>query len=348
MRRRLARESCSVFRAGTTFGCGSVGGLVKKFRLGYALLVLLVGLGVASPAWAWGCEGHQVIALIAEKNLTPHARSMAMKILAASPISPDLRRHCGKSGLDAFVDSSTWADDERTVQPQTGPWHYIDIPLGVSHGSLRKYCPSSTGCVASAIRAQLAVLRNPRATAKERADALRYAIHFVGDLHQPLHTVTNDDLGGNCVPVTFQGRIPQETNVKWGTYSPNLHAVWDYGIIELYWAGLTPQQVADRLENRYEPRIAAWKSQPIDVTAWIWQSHRLAQTVAYGRLPVKIPLQTPQPVTSCNGDNHVSTRMLKLHETLAATYMNAATATIQVQLARAGARLAAVLNSLWP
>lgn len=321
---------------------------MKKFRLVYAVLVLLAALGVAKPALAWGCEGHQVLALIAEKNLSPHARSMAMKILAASPVSPQLRRYCGKSGLDAFADSSTWADDERSVQPQTGPWHYIDIPLGVSHGNLRKYCPSSTGCVVSAIRAQLAVLRNRRATAKERADALRYVIHFVGDLHQPLHTVTNDDLGGNCVPVTFQGRAPQETNVQWATYSPNLHAVWDYGIIESHWAGLTPQQLADRLEKRYKSRIAAWRSQPIDVTAWIWQSHRLAQTVAYGHLPVKIPRQTPRPVTSCNGDNHISNRMLKLHENLGPSYVNAATAVVQLQLARAGARLADVLNSLWP
>lgn len=321
---------------------------MKISRPGYAIVILLAALAFASPAWAWGCEGHQVIALIAEQNLTPHARAMALKTLAASPISPDLRRFCRSEGLDAFADSSTWADDERSVQPQTGPWHYIDIPLGVSHGSLRKYCPSSTGCVATAIRHQVAVLRNPRATARERADALRYVIHLVGDLHQPLHTVTNDDLGGNCVPVTFQGQAPMETNVQWATYRPNLHAVWDYGIIVAHWPGLTSRQVAERLESRYKSRIAAWKSQPIDLSAWIWQSHRLAQTVAYGRLPVKIPVQVPEPVTSCNGDDHISARMLKLHETLGAAYVKAASAVVQLQLARAGARLADVLNSLWP
>lgn len=107
---------------------------MKIFSLACAALILLTALSFASPAWAWGCEGHQVIALIAEKNLTPHARAMAMKILANGPISPDLRRYCRETGFDAFANSSTWADDERSVQHQTGPW-YIDIPLGCHKGA---------------------------------------------------------------------------------------------------------------------------------------------------------------------------------------------------------------------
>lgn len=124
------------------------------------LPLLLATVAPVPSAQGWGCKGHQIVALIAEKNLDAHARSMAMQILAASPVSPDLRRYCGDSGLDPFADSSTWADDERSVERDTGGWHYIDIPLGVSHGDLGKYCPPSTGCVTSAITAQLAVLRN--------------------------------------------------------------------------------------------------------------------------------------------------------------------------------------------
>ena len=321
---------------------------MKYIRFTFSILLLLAIVALAPSAWGWGCKGHQVIALIAEKNLDAHARSMAMKILAASPISPNLRRYCGNSGLDPFADSSTWADDERSVERDTGGWHFIDIPLGVSHGEISNYCPPSTGCVTSAITAQLAVLRNPDASPQQRADALRYIIHFVGDLHQPLHTTTNNDMGGNCVPVTFEGRAPEETNAESGTYRPNLHAVWDTGIIEQFSRGETPQQLADELENKFKAQIAAWKSQPVDLSVWVWESHRIAEDTVYGRLPVKVPVEKPEKVDSCSADNHVSDRMFKLHEQLGDAYMTAAEATIQEQLTKAGVRLADVLNSLWP
>jgi len=321
---------------------------VKYIRFTCSTLLLLAVVALAPSAWGWGCKGHQVIALIAEKNLDAHARSMAMQILAASPISPELRRYCGNSGLDPFADSSTWADDERSVKPDTGGWHYIDIPLGVSHGDISNYCPPSTGCVTSAITAQLAVLRNPDASPQERADALRYVIHFVGDMHQPLHTTTNNDSGGNCVPVTFEGRAPEETNAEWGTYRPNLHAVWDTDIIEHFTRGETPEQVADELESKFKAQIAVWKSQPVDIDAWVWQSHRIAEDAVYGRLPVKVPVEKPEEVKSCSADDHVSGRMLNLHEQLDSSYDTAAAAAIQEQLTKAGVRLADILNSLWP
>ena len=94
------------------------------------LLAVLIAAIVAPSAWAWGCKGHQVVALIAENYLNPHARAMVMQILAASPIDPDLPRYCGDSGLGAFADSSTWADDERSIRPDTAGWHFIDIPRG--------------------------------------------------------------------------------------------------------------------------------------------------------------------------------------------------------------------------
>ena len=92
---------------------------MKFIRFFSLILLLLAVVALAPSAWGWGCKGHQVVALVAEKNLNPHARAMAMQILAASPISPDLRRYCGDSGLDPFADSSTWADDERSVQRDT-------------------------------------------------------------------------------------------------------------------------------------------------------------------------------------------------------------------------------------
>ena len=110
-----------------------------------SILVVFAALAAVPSAWAWGCKGHEIVALIAESHLTPRARTMAFKILADGPISATLSRYCKEPGLDAFVDSSTWADDEHTVLPDTAPWHFIDIPRGVSESDIAKNCPSATG-----------------------------------------------------------------------------------------------------------------------------------------------------------------------------------------------------------
>ena len=128
----------------------------------------------------------------------------------------------------------------------------------------------------------------------------------------------------------------------------NLQGVWDTDILEHFTRGETPEQVADELENEFKAQIAVWKSEQVDLTAWVWESHRIAEDTVYGRLPTKVPIETPREVHSCADDDHVSTRMLKLHEELGESYTKTAEATIQEQLAKAGVRLADVLNSIWP
>ena len=320
-----------------------------RIQLGGTVLLASSFAAIAgSPAWAWGCKGHQIVALIAERHLNPHTRAMVMQILAASAISPDLRRYCSDTGLDAFADSSTWADDERNVRPDTAGWHFIDIPRGAPKGDIAQYCPPSTGCITKSIADEIAVLRNPGASAQSRAEALRYLIHFVGDLHQPLHTTTNDDRGGNCVPVAFFDRTPQETNPAKEDYRPNLHGVWDTDIIEHFAHGRTAQQIADELESIFKAQVPAWESELIDVAAWAWEGHQVAENVVYGDLPNKVAVEKPREVNTCADDDHISTRMLGLHEQIGDDYESAAETAVQEQLAKAGARLAAVLNSIWP
>jgi nuclease S1 len=311
----------------------------------FALVLIALGCAALCPsAQAWGCQGHETIAYIAEAHLTPHARATALKILAAGPIDPSLPRYCQKRASDPFADASTWADDIRKQRPNTAPWHFIDIPRGAHSGSLAPYCPPATGCVVSALEAQIRVLKNPHASAQARADALRFVIHFIGDMHQPLHDVTNDDMGGNCVPVEFFGEQPQETNPKYESFSPNLHAIWDVGIIDHFDHGETSKQLANELEQKFRTQIAAWKLQPIDFAAWAWQGHALADSVAYGKLPHPIPIEAPKAISSC-ADGNISEHMLGYHENLGAAYEAAATPVVQLQLAKAGARLAAVLNA---
>jgi S1/P1 Nuclease len=303
---------------------------------------------MASPAaHAWGCKGHETVALIAEAHLTPAAKAMAFKILNASPIDPSLPRYCKDPDLDAFVDSSTWADDERQVKPETGPWHFIDIPRGAPESDLSQFCPPATGCITTALAAQIEVLRDGKASPQARADALRFVIHLVGDIHQPLHDTTNNDRGGNCVPVEFFGHAPKETNTTAESYSSNLHGVWDVNIIDQLSPGQTPQQLAQMLDEHFEQQESGWNSQTINFNSWAWESHQLAESTAYGRLPVKIAIEKHLDIQSCADDNHISTRMLQLNEDLEADYQFAAAPVVEEQLAKAGIRLAALLNSLF-
>lgn len=320
----------------------------KTFPVIRPLLVVIAALYAIPSAWGWGCKGHEIVALIAEAHLTPRARAMAFKILADGPISPTLSRYCKEPDLDAFVDSSTWADDERTVLPDTAPWHFIDIPRGARESTISEYCPPATSCITTALANQLVILRDSNATAQARADALRFIIHFVGDIHQPLHDTTNNDRGGNCVPVAFFDHATKETNPTYETYNPNLHEVWDVEIIERFMNGQTPQQAGGELETMFHAQLPAWQSQPANFKSWAWESHQLAESTTYGRLPVKIAIETPRLVESCADDDHISTRMLHLNENLSSEYQDAAAPIVREQLPKAGIRLAALLNAIWP
>ncbi|HXP82169.1 MAG TPA: S1/P1 nuclease [Verrucomicrobiae bacterium] len=313
-----------------------------------ACLLFFALVSLPAPARAWGCEGHQVVALLAEKHLTPHALAMTKKILAEGPIDPSLSRYCRPGAVDALGDASTWPDDIRALRPEASPWHYVDIPLGTKHPNVEKYCDPKEGCVTRAITDQLAILRSADADPQKKADALRFVIHFVGDLHQPLHTTTNNDQGGNCVPVAFFDLLPQLRNPQTESYAPNLHGVWDTNILEKATTGKTADQVAAELDESFSRKIARWQKGPANVDAWALESYRLAEKEAYGKLPVRIAVETPQPIASCADDNHISARMLKLDERLTDPYQNMAFPIVRERLAQAGARLALLLNQLWP
>ncbi len=314
----------------------------------FACLLLFAVMSLPAPARAWGCEGHQVVALLAEKHLTPHALATAKKILAEGPIDPSLSRYCKEGGIDAMADASTWPDDIRALRPETPPWHYIDIPRGATLHDVEKFCDPKEGCVTRAITDEMATLRSADSDPRKRADALRFLIHFVGDLHQPLHAITNNDQGGNCVPVAFFDALPQLRNPQTESYVPNLHGVWDTNILGRSTTGKTVDQVASDLDQSFRSKIAGWQKGKANIDAWAWESYRLAAKKVYGKLPVRIPAEAPQPIMSCADDSHVSTRMLKLNERLEEPYQRMAIPIVRERLTQAGARLALLLNQLWP
>jgi len=303
----------------------------------------LLGL-VAPPAQAWGCKGHQTVASIAEKHLTPEARQFVEKLLAGHPIDPKLKRWCGNATTDALVDASTWPDDVRHER-NNGPWHYIDIPLGKHRGPLDEFC-GPEGCVTRAIEQQRAILKDKSADPGKRAEAIRYLIHFVGDLHQPLHAANNADNGGNCVAVTYfhHAPLPNPAHPDRDEYAPNLHQVWDTEILERDMEISNPRRYADELDEKFQKKSAGWEAAGVQVERWAWESHERAEAEVYGAFPEKIGMEPDLKPKSCAENNRMGLRMLEKHLAIGEAYQNRAGEIVEISLAEAGVRLAMILN----
>ncbi|HUL17119.1 MAG TPA: S1/P1 nuclease [Terriglobales bacterium] len=321
--------------------------MIRTHRLILAALFFFPTFGLTflvPSAQAWGCKGHQTVAYLAEKHLSPEALKMASDLLKANPTDPSLRRWCGNAIYDLLADASTWADDVRG-QRKNGAWHYIDIPRQAARGPLSPFC-GNQGCVTEAITEQVAILKDKTADPAKRADALRYIIHFVGDLHQPMHGVDNDDHGGNCVPLQYFHSDPRLNphHPEAEDYSPNLHGIWDTDIVERDMEVGNPQRYADDLDQRFAKEFAGWERAGIHVDDWAWESHDFANKVAYGDLPVAIAMETPVKTPSCHDDNDIAGRMLKLHIAVGEPYQASAAEVVELRLAQAGVRLAMILN----
>ena len=107
------------------------------------------------------------------------------------------------------------------------------------------------------------------------------------------------------------------------------------------------EQWADSIDRRFSSQAAGWQRAGINLDDWAWESHELADSVVYAKLPVAIPVEEPEPTKSCVDDGHVSTRMLELHERVSQQYVDAVAPTINEQIAKAGVRLAMILNQIW-
>ena len=306
-------------------------------------LILFFFAAIPVRAHAWGCEGHQIVTLIALRHLQPQVASQVNAILAASPVSPTLKRFCRNVGLPPMAEVASWADDIRSEQPDTAPYHFIDIPLTATRDTydVSQICQQS--CVVDVIGKFTQQLKSS-SDPKTRADALRFVIHFVGDIHQPLHDETNGDRGGNCVPVEYAEETPRETSREHEEFFPNLHSVWDTDIIQSMLAlhDMTLEEFAEFLDQRYQPRWQRWnQGQPLD---WAWEGHDAA-IAAYRALPVGVPHDANVQVNSCADNNHVGQRMADLHIVLGERYENVSHTIVEEQLTKAGIRLATVLNS---
>lgn len=284
------------------------------------LLTLLPSLVLFTiPAYGWWETGHQVVARLAAARLTPAARTRLARILDV-PDSPE-------AIADALAHLSTWADETRK-ETGTGAWHYVDLSLQDTKAAIPLRCPEQN-CAPARIRLFAAQLASHNADERwSELDALRYLVHLMGDLHQPLHAISDADLGGNCERLE-----PPQGSVK------NLHAVWDGEIVN----AMSPsdQALTADLEREIETlrpgrQKAMAAGAPDD---WAWESHEIAKKDVYWKLHV--PLEPPVFPPSCS---EAPLAITEFHPAIDALYIDSMKPVVRLQLERAGLRLARVLN----
>ncbi len=173
------------------------------FRTVAALTFILAN---SASALAWGPEGHAVVADIAQTHLIPAAQAKLKTLLGLE----------GRSELDEI---SAWADEARLKMPDTAPWHFVNIPLQENRYRAERDCRDNN-CVVAKIVEFSQRLADTGVADSERLAALKWLVHFVGDIHQPLHAEDNQDRGGNDVLLALHGK------------STNLHSIWDAAILE--------------------------------------------------------------------------------------------------------------------
>lgn len=277
--------------------------------------VLLAGFShflLARPALAWNAEGHMAMAQLAYNRLDPTVKAKCDALIAV-PLSP------GGSTTNTFVTAACWADDYRS-QLGTGTWHYIDLPISLDGTSFANFVPPAFDVV-QAIDQCIATLQSASATPAQQAAGLRYLIHCVGDIQQPLHCTAaffaaqpNGDAGGNGFAIT-------------GTWS-NLHSLWDSG--GGYLNGSLPRPLSAASQTALNNKVAAIEAvHPYvrgeglipDPMSWALEGKALALSVTYAGIT-----RNASP---------------------SSTYLQTARTSTEARIALGGKRLADLLNTLF-
>jgi hypothetical protein len=251
--------------------------------------------GSLADAWAWGKIGHRAASTVVENHLTPAAAAAIRDLLEPG---------------ETLADASLWADEHRRDVPGSGAWHYVNVPITEAHYDAR-FC-ASTGCVVSKIEEMRSTLRDASSTRADKQQALRFLVHFVEDLHQPLHVGDRGDRGGNDLQLQFFGK---------GT---NLHRLWDEAIIEHH--STNEVKWIDEIDALATPdQVQKWSVGGVE--AWANESLNTARQVAY-----------------CIPGTH---SMLKSGTALGQEYFEVALPVVRRRLAQAASRLTTMLNEIF-
>ncbi len=285
---------------------------------------------VSNPldAWGWSAEAHRAIALIAMNRIQGTNTATRVKALLGNltldqiAVCPDEVRELQAKEIEQ-LDAYCAQVFPKPMTVKTEPWHFVNTPVNDDGTLTTNSAAVTAACAGNCAITKIAdfekVLQAPSNAGNKLAQlqALSFVVHFIGDIHQPLHAAERDgDLGGNLEIVSFFGTD------KDGGQPIKLHAIWDNQIVSRIDA--TDTALAADLQPEINQAAAEPPSQPTD---WAIQSFSYAVTVAYkGIAP---------PGT---GDS----------ATLGQPYQSAAAPVVRIQIARAGVRLANALKSCLP
>jgi hypothetical protein len=273
------------------------------FRAMHLRLAALLGatlLLAPAAARGWNDEGHEVVGALAERRLGPEARAMVREILGEARLSDR--------------DVAVWADDHR--DRTNAPWHWVDIPFARGRYDAALDCPGGM-CAVARIEWAAGVLAREQDPGS-RLEALRWLVHVVGDLHQPLHAAEGwrgGNLGGVRLPVHVGDR----------SYVASLHVLWDAEVVWPVLGGRAPAALAAALDAAAGPAGAPGWLDDLSPAAWAGESNRLARAI-YAELGV-----TP-----------VQRARIEVPE----RYVTAQRGRVEAALAKAGLRLAALLDRI--
>jgi hypothetical protein len=165
---------------------------------------------------------------------------------------------------DSLVSIASYADKVRPLRPETERWHYVNIPRASNKYKEKRDCAITRhgDCVVRAVEQFRQTLADPAASSKDRTEALRFLVHFVGDMHQPMHATGEKDRGGNLV------------NVRFRNGDTNLHSVWDSSLLDS--AGLSEEMWLKKLADGVQPGMDG-----SNFVTWAVEAHKLAEKYAY-------------------------------------------------------------------
>ncbi len=237
----------------------------------------MTSLAFCTPAQAWWDYGHKTIAKIAMMEVSPRTRAEILRLLRRAPqlATPT----CPAASIE---DASVWPDCIRAMGDRfsyTANWHYQNVNICRPFDQ-RAGCPDGN-CVSAQIERNLRLIKNRNLPARERLAALAFLVHFVGDMHQPMHSGDRADRGGNGFPA-FYSRI-----------RTNLHSLWDGYLAERSIS--TPASDAPGIRAEYAPEREAMRQGA--VADWAQEAWEVSRRFAYGSMMTdpcgELPSQPP-------------------------------------------------------
>jgi len=230
--------------------------------LGIGLIISTVIIFLLFPtttkAADWGKTGHRIVGEIAERQLTDEVKEIVYDLLDG----------------ESLASVSTWADEMRSNPEfdKYGKWHYVNLPLDKEYTEVEH----TQANVVTSIERAILILKSKTVHRKLKKFYLKYLVHLVGDLHQPMHTGRYEDYGGSKIRIKFKGRKGQETNT-------NLHVLWDTNLIDDFKMSYT--EWSTHLENKNRKTNVEFKN----TVDWVYESHQHAKDI-YKNTPEGISL----------------------------------------------------------